>query len=261
MTYPPPPGAEFQYIIKEIPVISIPSAAPALIDVDLSDSPIPLWATDVYLYLVYKGELGSENEAVAVGFKDISEPTPVDYFNVMDKICLNGSLFVSGSSEAITVVDGDENGIADPDEWDVYPHKAENIHIRFSPLDNPQDATDVSSPNNNYEKAILNPGEHFRLIILSDYEFNRSTSVEHTKITTEDQCVSFHGIFPRPAILMTAVQNQVESADPVICGGQDPCYVRYISEFHTTRGVESFFSVIFNNPAYPTFSYCSYAAE
>ncbi len=68
MTYPPPPGAEFQYIIKEIPVISIPCAAPALIDVDLSDSPIPLWATDVYLYLVYKGELGSENEAVAVGF-------------------------------------------------------------------------------------------------------------------------------------------------------------------------------------------------
>jgi hypothetical protein len=50
---------------------------------DLTQTPIPLYATDVYLQLVYKGNLGNENGAVAVGFKDISEPTPIDMFNNM----------------------------------------------------------------------------------------------------------------------------------------------------------------------------------
>jgi len=260
-----PPAAtsdEFHYIVKELGgTHSIPRVTPALFEFDISDSQIPLWATDVYISLVYKGNLGGEEGAIAVGFKDISEPTPINYYNVMDKICMTTStgpqLFDSGSTAAIDYVDVDNNGIADPDEWDVYPHNAANIHIRFSPEDNPQAATSASSADNNYEKAILNPNDYFRLFILSDHRFNRSASVEYVKITAEDQCDQFHGTFPRPPTAMDGIKNQTDLVDPVYCG-YEPCNARLTSGFHTTRGVVSFFSVIFDNASYPIDSICSY---
>jgi len=256
-----PPAAtsdEFYYIVKELEgTHSIPRNTPALFEFNINDSQIPLWATDIYINLVYKGTLGSEEGAIAVGFKDISEPTPINYYNVMDKICMNEQLFDSGSTAAIAHVDTDSNGVADPDEWDVYPHNAENIHIRFSPEGNPQAATSASSADNSYEKAILVPDDYFRLFILSDHRFNRSASVEYVKITAEDQCDQFHGIFPRPARAMNAIKNQTDLVDPVYCG-YEPCYARLITGFHTTRGVVSYFSVLFDNASNPIDSICSY---
>jgi len=166
-------------------------------------------------------------------------------------------LFDSGSTAAIDYVDVDNNGIADPDEWDVYPHNAANIHIRFSPEDNPQAATSASSADNNYEKAILNPNDYFRLFILSDYRFNRSASVEVVRIADDDQCDLFHGTFSRPPRDMDAIKNQTDLVDPVYCG-YEPCNARLTSGFHTTRGVVSFFSVIFDNASNPIDSICSY---
>jgi len=260
-----PPAAtsdEFHYIVKELEgTHSISRITPVLFEFDINASQIPLWATDVYLNLVYKGNLGSEVGAIAVGSKDISEPTPINYYNVMDKICMTTStgpqLFDSGSTAAIDYVDVDNNGIADPDEWDVYPHNAANIHIRFSPEDNPQAATSASSADNNYEKAILNLNDYFRLFILSDHRFNRSASVEYVKITAEDQCDQFHGTFPRPPTAMDGIKNQTDLVDPVNCG-YEPCYARLIPGFHTTRGVVSFFSVLFDNASNPIDSICSY---
>jgi hypothetical protein len=72
------PTDEFQYIVKAIEGIhSIPrvpdeSSDPIEFQFDLSDTPIPFNAKEVYSYLVYRGQLGQENDAVAVGFKDIS---------------------------------------------------------------------------------------------------------------------------------------------------------------------------------------------
>ena len=249
---------EFYYIVKELEgTHSIPRDTPVLFEFDINASQIPLWATDVYINLVYKGNLGNEEGAIAVGFKDISEPTPINYYNVMDKICMDEQLFDSGSTTAIAYVDTDSNGVADPDEWDVYPHNAENIHIRFSPEGNPQAATSASSADNSYEKATLVPDDYFRLFILSDYRFNRSASVEYTKIVDEDQCDQFHGTFPRPVRAMDGIKNQTDLVDPVYCG-YEPCYARLITGFHTTRGVVSFFSVLFDNASNPIDSICSY---
>jgi hypothetical protein len=56
---------------------------------------IPLWAVDLTIQLVYRGSLTRtgteevlEREAVCVGFKDISEPTPVDIANTSDFACM-----------------------------------------------------------------------------------------------------------------------------------------------------------------------------
>jgi len=245
---PPAPSDEFHYIIAELQGIhSIPSDAPAEFDFDLTNNQIPLWATDVYLYLIYRGTIGSEeDEAVGVGFKDICEPTPIDYFNVMDQVCLYGQLYQAGSNEAIALVDGNDNGMVDPEEWDVFPHDAEDIYIRFSPVEDPQDATSQFPDLNNYSVPYLSPGESFMIVVLSDYEFNRSVTVVYTLVDPRDPCVGFHGEFPRPSQTMSGVYNQT------VLGA------RTTSSFHLIRGIDSFFTVLFDNLQYPLDQPCAY---
>jgi len=128
--------ADFTYIVvpEKNGVSSLSRSAYTELNFDLlGEKAISLWATDVYLQVVYKGTLGNEENAVAVGFKDISEPTPIDIFNNMDKICINGSWYEAGSPEAIAQVDTNENGIADTNEADVYAYDLKNIYLRFSP--------------------------------------------------------------------------------------------------------------------------------
>ncbi len=125
---------------------------------------IPLYAGDVSLYLVYTGILGQDQDnkegsgpvpqdgeyAVAVGFKDISEPTPIDIANNTDWICIDNNNLrnwhQSGSQEAIDLVDqtinnpyGNDNG--EPDEHDIHAHHLTNIYVKFSTRDNPMPAS------------------------------------------------------------------------------------------------------------------------
>jgi hypothetical protein len=51
---------------------------------DFSANPIPIEATDLFIQVVFKGKLGEEVDAVAVGTKDISEPTFYSYANFTD---------------------------------------------------------------------------------------------------------------------------------------------------------------------------------
>jgi hypothetical protein len=129
--------SEFYY--KVIPeangINSIPRAQAVELIFDLSQDPLPVTATDVYLQLVYHGKLGNEDDAVAVGFKDISEPTPIDVFNNMDKICINHGMttnwYDAGSQAAIQQVDENGDGIAyGTNEWDIYPHNL-TLYVKF----------------------------------------------------------------------------------------------------------------------------------
>jgi len=246
-TNPPEPPDEFHYLVVELPgVYSIPGDTPEEFAFDLPDNQIPLWATDISLYLIYRGTLGSEDEAVGVGFKDICEPTPIDYFNVMDQVCLYGELYEAGSDNAIALVDANGNGVVDPDEWDVFPHDAEDIYIRFSPVDDPQDATSEYPELNTYYFPSLSPGDYVRIFLLSDYEFNRSVTVVYTPVDPRDQCAGFHGEFPRPSQTMSGVYNQT------VLGA------RITSSFHQIRGIDSFFTVLFDNLQYPLDQPCAY---
>ena len=56
-------------------------------------SPIPLSATDLYLQVVYRGQLGQELDAVAVTTLDIAEPTTFDISNMTDYFLLNGIFY------------------------------------------------------------------------------------------------------------------------------------------------------------------------
>ncbi len=51
---------------------------------DFTDEPIPVNATDLFIQVVYRGQLGDEPDAVAVGTYDVREPTYVGIYNSTD---------------------------------------------------------------------------------------------------------------------------------------------------------------------------------
>ena len=57
---------------------------------DFSYDPIPVGITDLYLQVVFKGTLGNERDiAVAVGMKDLTEPTHISTWNSTDRVYVN----------------------------------------------------------------------------------------------------------------------------------------------------------------------------
>lgn len=72
----------------------------SLLEFEFGDSPIPLGITDVVLQVVYRGSLGSEADAVAVGTVDISEPTYFAYHNATDYIHIGAHVYARGQVEA-----------------------------------------------------------------------------------------------------------------------------------------------------------------
>lgn len=57
---------------------------------DFSANPIPIDAVDLYLHIYYRGVVGAETDAIAVGGVDISEPTYFTMLNNTDYFWLNG---------------------------------------------------------------------------------------------------------------------------------------------------------------------------
>ena len=221
---------------------------------------IPVNATDVYLQVIYKGRLGLEEGAVAVGFKDIGEPTPVDLFNDMDRICLNNNLnnnwYVAGSTEAIAVVDTDQNGVADPDEWDVYSHDLRNIYLRFS---SPNDPKYASSTDYNLYIQELTAGSFLRkAYVLSDYQFDLGDRAY--VILKRDPRDQFpEGYFPPRIYSYQSIKNQLELATPDQCSAYGlpwPCYIRYYPTFNSYRDQLMWGGIIYENAPYPLSSSC-----
>ena len=147
---------------------NIPRNESIELEFDLSPA-LPQNATDVTINLVYRGVLGNEQDAIAVGYKDISEPTPWDVYSNLDKVCLAGEWYNAGSKAAIDIVDDNKNGIIDNGEIDVNPHNTRNMYIRFSSVSDPQ--FPLRQGEDIYISEIQ-AGEYKRLVfILGDDEF------------------------------------------------------------------------------------------
>jgi len=79
-------GVEQIIVSKPLDGISLAANSEADVEFDFQDRPIPYGMTDVVLQVVYRGPLGSETDAVAVGTIDLSEPTYFTYQNASDYI-------------------------------------------------------------------------------------------------------------------------------------------------------------------------------
>jgi hypothetical protein len=255
----PNPIFVFHTIAKELQNISLPHDTPVQLEFDISGTPLPLWATDVTLYLFYIGPIGAESEAAAVGFKDIFGPTPVDVFNLLDKICIEDTLYDAGSPEAIAAVDVDGNGIADPDEWDVYPHDLYDIYTRFSPIDNPQNASASVGGYHHYVESV-GLGGHFRLFVLSDERFNLSTNLMVRPLPAYPDDKFPHTQRTLKLTGGKGVENQIYlMEEPIEVGpNMQTWWNRKIGDFTTYRGVEAYTGYTFINPPLPHDSQCIY---
>lgn len=212
---PPDTSEEFYYIHKtHTGIHEIPRDNPIKLEFDLSENPIPLYATDVYLYILYEGMIGNET-GISTGFKDIFEPTPLHIANVMDRVCLYGNLYEAGSQEAFDLVN--------PDTVDVYSHDLNNIYIKFwkEGLEIPDYTTIDPSVIHNHVIEYLAAGEHKVVYFLGDLNFRYSLS-EGEIISTDNDDHHYHA-FPneyKGSIQHSTIWNQYETIEP-----EDPLYI------------------------------------
>ncbi len=184
---------------------AIPNDSAVELTFDLTQSPLPKWATDITIQVVYYGELGAEANGVAVGYKDISEPTPVDIYNDMGMTCLYQNWYTAGSPEA--------QALAGSNQWDVYPHDLE-VYIRFSPAGTDDPSKRNASPQN-YHFHITPPipgntaaMNHTRKpVVISDYTYQTSFYFRAIPTHQSDSWQHVPWLYNRTT---TAIKNQTE---------------------------------------------------
>ena len=126
------------------------------------------WAANVSLQVVYKGQLGNESNSVAVGFSDISEPTPVDVYNNTDYSCLNNTWYRYDDPAAMAIVDTSVPPDGKADLSDIYPHDINNISFLGGPAT--AGTLNAAASNNLFAAGPLHPGQFLRMgYILTDY--------------------------------------------------------------------------------------------
>ncbi len=241
---------DFIYSVSETKAIDLSSNAPVEVEFNFDNDPVPVDATDLYLQVIFKGKIGTEDGVVAIGIKDISEPTPIDVFNDTDKSCVNGSWY--STADAIDQIDTNHNHIAD--EWDVNPHILQNIYVKISSTENPQNASPTVY---NAVVPFLYPGEFKRVMyILTDYNFKYSfyetwiAAVNTDYWSHADKVKTYNG---------TAAKNQTDyTSDPAVCGKDPVCYNYYYPVYYSLRGHDMWWGggIVFINGPYPADSSC-----
>lgn len=164
------PAGAAGYLIK-VPVsngvTSLAQGVPTELVFNLSSAPLPVKAADVHLGVVY---LKPDGTPMAIGFHDISEPTPVDLFNNTDYSCVAGNWYPSGTSGARAAADQAGNGNGLDDDMDTYPHDFTNILSKSSSTATPIKASPTVFDF--FEPGPIAPDTMKRLgYVLTDYSF------------------------------------------------------------------------------------------
>lgn len=249
---------EFQHIlVPERNAVSAlpPDGTPVLLDFDLSERHLPLWATDVHFYLLFSRDQGQGVRTEAWGYLDPSEPTPLLVFNNLDRACLSGGWHVAGTPGAVAQVDKNDNGIADPWEFDVYPDNLLNTRVRLSPSYSPQmpagDAKDILIER-------LNAGESFRFYTITDPRFTVATNRPSLEHAHPDDAFATTSL-PAQARILPGREHQTEPLDPEVClkyGQQPPCYGAIYGQTATLRDEMFFHLLLFSKPSHPRNKSC-----
>lgn len=197
---------------------------------DLTSNPLPFWAVDVSLQLVYHGQLGNEAGAVALGAQDISEPTPIDVVNFMDLVCINNTIMTAGSPAAITAVDFNHNGFPD---YDVYPHGLKSVYLAFN-------GALASSTNHSATIASIPSGNYGRVFVLGEY-LSLPVSVDVTLQIPNAQDSFPHSSFETYVDVVEALDNQ-----------------HYYALMYDVRGMTSWWYSYYTNAPYPWNSTCDF---
>jgi hypothetical protein len=139
-----------------------------LLDFDLSDKEIPLWAVDVRFSVVYKGKLGKEggyveDDAVCAGYKDVSEPTRIVFANSLDIFCYNDTWWydLNNDEQLKALKDTYKNNLC---IQSMTVDDILNLDIKFSL----KGATPAATPFCTISK--IGPGQYKRMYLITDYD-------------------------------------------------------------------------------------------
>ncbi|MBU5613526.1 hypothetical protein [Geomonas azotofigens] len=160
---------------------SIPANGAAELLFSLANAQIPVTATDVYVYLIHTAQDGT----TVHGYRDISEPTPVDIFNNTDFVCLQNEWHPAGEPSTITLADqlGNHNG--SDDDIDAFRHDLANIYYELTSQAQPVtvSATDYTF----FEPGSVAPATVKRLgFVLTDYALQYSSMRDFVHIDPND---------------------------------------------------------------------------
>ncbi len=124
---------------------------------DFSAQPLPTNSADLFLTVVYRGPLGLEADAVAVGGQDIPEPDPVVVINATDYDCVAGQpYFVAGLPPTARDLNGD--GLPDlfgPHHERGVLVKVDRANIRTTPSPQRFDFTIPEMTGGQYGRFVL----------------------------------------------------------------------------------------------------------
>jgi len=208
------------------------STDPQLLEFNLGDDEIPLWAIDVRLYVVYKGTLGTagsggyvEEDGVCVGYKNINEPTSLDIVNDTDTVCKNDEWCEASEVE------------------EVKPRYITSFYLRFSPETQPQDASPAEGEHI-YALSNISPGKYKRVYLLSDNTYSESVHYSY-RFAGESDIYEGSSTYQKVAIKDGLYYN--ESNDTVI---------RYYPLFDDFRNITYWNMFYFRNPDICTLSSC-----
>jgi len=173
---------------------------------NFSGDPIPAGITDLYLQVVYQGTLGNEiGTAVAVGMKDLSEPTHFVAMNATDRVYVN---YILRTTQEIidnaTARSFYFDNCSDPEDYHdctpcMYPFDVK-IRIAFGRVPGGQDA--------DYDVVVNSQpaGSYSRIIFLTD-------EASFTATITRDATDSFPCMYPDLSQLpLTTYSNPMPSA-------------------------------------------------
>ncbi|EDN69963.1 conserved hypothetical protein, secreted [Beggiatoa sp. PS] len=137
---------------QSLPSVLAPQADPLTLTFDFSHQPIPLNATNLFLQVVYQGQLGQE-EAVVVATKDIAEPTYLSIINSTDYFAIDGVYY--------HVIN------------EIYPDPALKQRVKYYVID-PYSFTQIQIKSRNddpiLEMAALDEATYLRAALLVDRE-------------------------------------------------------------------------------------------
>jgi hypothetical protein len=236
--------------------VSIPRDVPLRFNFDLLETPLPYNAMDVTLSVVFRGNLGAElNNAVAVGFKDIGEPTPVDLFNNTDLVCFHGSYVPYTYPALLQEVDINQNGEIDCDlhEITIIPSEITPQYLSFN-------GRNADERNYYYQYSeitpAIQPGQSLRFYYLTDdypVASHFSIHVDSKFISTpaiqiNGSCQPFH---------TDDVNNGYSYVNKLQWEPTAEDYLHIKSSIHNYRGLDYFHIIRYQNITVPLGSRCT----
>jgi hypothetical protein len=165
-TDPPTPDSretDFSYSVSSsVSITSLSSTESTEFTFDFTSDLIPAGITDLYLNVIFKGTLGNETDnAIAIGMKDLDEPTHISIWNSTDRFYLDGVLRTADEirKDPALLARVDHNGDGTPDEQiDPYPITAKLAFSSTSTTPTTYPITYTNMPDGRYGRIIILTG-------------------------------------------------------------------------------------------------------